>query len=146
MLPRWHIFWGILFTIIFKILAPNLSFFNLSVIFLSSVLIDFDHYLASIPKTKSLSLRKAVNHNLVLRDKVILEKDKGNKIKGDFHIFHTLEFHILIGILAIFFNLFFFIFIGMIFHTLFDLIWMVNKDMLHSREFFIFNKFRMFFY
>ena len=50
-------------------------------------------------------------------------------------IFHSIEFMIFIGILSFYFNFFLFIFIGMLFHSILDIIDLINRDMLKAREF-----------
>lgn len=139
MLPRWHIFWGAIFSLLLYILFPQISLLNIIIVFLSSFLIDFDHYAASISKTRSLSLFKSFeyykNEGCIFQD----EKKKGIRRRGTFHPFHTLEFHALILIIGLFFNPFIYIFIGMLFHSFLDLIYMVYNDVLYLREFLFFN-------
>ena len=139
MLPRWHIFWGAIFTLLIWILAPNISLIFLALIFFSSFLIDFDHYIMSVLKTKRISLLHAFDYHKKEEIKLIKEKKKGIRKKGDFHLFHTLEFHALIGILGIFWTPFFYIFVGMVFHSLLDLADLLHKDRFYRREFFLIN-------
>lgn len=147
MLPRWHIFWGLAFSLVFKIAVPNTTYLSVFLIWFASVFIDFDHYLATGIKTNNWKLSHALQHNYEKRDKAInLKKNKDLCEKGDFHIFHTLECHALIGILGIFFSPVFFIFIGMVLHSILDIIWMVNHDLLKAREFFFFNHIRHVFF
>lgn len=143
MLPRWHIILGIIFCFIFKLIAPETSYVSLFLIWFASVFIDFDHYLYAAFVHKKWNPLDAVNHGYERRDKILEQKaDLGMCEKGDFHIFHTIEIHILIGVLALVFSPFYFIFIGMILHSLLDLIWLVKNDVLDSREFFAFRRFR----
>jgi len=145
MLPRWHIILGFIFCIIFKIISPDTEYLSLFLIWFASVFIDFDHYLSAGFKHKKWNPIEAINHNIDYREQMIeLKKEKDSCEKGDFHIFHTLESHIIIGIIGIFFTPFFFIFIGMTLHSILDLIWMVRHDVLNSREFFLINKLRTF--
>lgn len=143
MLPRWHIFWGIVFCIVFKLISQDTSYVSLFLIWFASVFIDFDHYLVAAFKHKKWNPIDAVNHGYGLRENILRQKSElGVCEKGDFHILHTVESHLIVGILALFFLPFFFIFIGMVFHSLLDLIWMVRHDVLDSREFFLIQKFR----
>lgn len=139
MLPRWHIVLGILFTILLAFIAPGIKISGLALIFLSSVLIDLDHYLASIMKTRKFGLKSSFDYYKKVEKQ--LEKDKKNRIrkKYDFHFFHTLEFHILIALLGILYSPFFYIFIGMTFHSLLDIYDLMKKDRMHAREFFFIN-------
>jgi hypothetical protein len=139
MLPRKHIILGAIFTFIIWILAPNISFIYLGLIFLSSFLIDFDHYICAVIRTKSLSLRKAFEYHDNLLETEKREVKKGMKKRSDFHIFHTIEFHALIGLLGIIFVPFLYVFMGMIFHSLLDVFSLMNKGKLHRREYFFFN-------
>jgi hypothetical protein len=106
---------------------------------LSSFLIDFDHYVCAVKKTGKFSFSSALNYHKELGKKINNDKKKGVRKKYDFHLFHTLEFHLLIGILGIFWPAFFFIFIGMVFHSMLDIFYGIQKDVLHTREFFFFN-------
>ena len=113
--------------------------FNAVLIFLSSVLIDFDHYVTATRKKKSLSLFDAFDYYKELD--VIAKRDikKGIRKVYDFHVFHTLEFHVLVFLLGFVWQGFFFIFIGMAFHSLIDIISMGRAGILHMREYFLVN-------
>ncbi len=140
MLPRWHIFFGAIFTLVVFVMIPSLSWFYLTLIFLSSFLIDFDHYLVSaFRRGKVISLSDSLKYHDELGIKERAEINKGIKRKGDFHIFHTIEFHALIGLLGFFWVGFFYIFIGMFFHSLLDVYTGLRDGWLHKREFFFFN-------
>lgn len=143
MLPRWHIILGVVFCIIFKIISPQTNYFSLFLIFFASVFIDFDHYLASGINSNKWHPKDSLTHNYNLRQQVLDErKEIGLCKKGDFHLFHTVESHLIISITSLFFAPAFFFFIGMVFHSILDIIWMVRHDVLDSREFFLFNKLR----
>lgn len=138
MLPKWHILYGALFTLLLALVAPTIPVFNLLLVFLASFLIDFDHYLAGAMKNKSWSISKSLHHNYSLMYKQMADAQRGIKKRGDFHLFHTVEFHILVGIFGIFFAPFFYIFIGMVFHSLLDLYDLMSRDQMHVREYFFF--------
>ena|SRR3989344_916654 len=139
MFPRWHIFLGVVFTFVIWILVPNIQWYALVLIFFSSFLIDFDHYVTAVAKTKNWNLKNAFEYNVRLIQNQEKEVSKGIKKKGDFYFFHTVEFHALIGIISLLFKPFFFIFIGMVFHSILDVISMSYDRQLHTREFFFFN-------
>jgi len=139
MLPRWHIFFGGIFTATIWVFAPETNMIYLSLIFLSSFLIDFDHYLVAIFNTKKLSLKKSLKYFECLGEKEKKDKKNRQREKGHFYIFHTLEFHILILFLSTIRIEFFYIFLGMIFHSLWDIVWMVKMDRLYRREFLLSN-------
>ncbi len=147
MLPKWHVFWGLVFIGLFKLLVPESSYISLFLIFFASVFIDFDHYLAMGIKTKKWGIKHSIRQNYEDRNKIIdLKKNKDICKKGDFHIFHTIESHLFIGLIGIFLAPFFFILIGMFFHSILDIIWMVRHDLIHAREFFLLNKLRSVFF
>lgn len=139
MLPRWHILLGAVFTLIVWLFAPNINPLYLVLIFLASFLIDVDHYANAAYKNRHPSLKKALEYHddLLKREK----KEKAQKIfrKGDFHLFHTVEFHILIGLLSFIWVPFFYIFIGMVFHSLLDLASLLYTGYFYRREYFLFN-------
>ncbi len=143
MLPKWHIFWGLILAGIFKLAVPSTTYISLFLLWFASVFIDFDHYLVSAIKTRNWSPIQAVKRNYSLRNRIVSSRRKrGACEKGDFHIFHTIEAHLIIGIVSIFLPIVFFAFIGMVFHSFLDIIWMVKNDILESREFFLFNRLR----
>lgn len=139
MLPRYHIFWGAIFTLIIWFSAQQLHPFYLLLIFLSTFLIDFDHYMIHVRKHKNLSLPKALAYMKKIRDEQLISHKKGKRERGMFFIFHTIEFHILIAFLGLFWIGFFYVFMGMVFHSLLDLMWLLNKDIFYKREYFFFN-------
>lgn len=139
MLPRWHIILGAIFTLIVWYLSPGISLIYLVALFLSSFLIDLDHYINASIKNKHPSLSKSFHYYKKLDERLEKEKSKGIRKKGDFHLFHTLEFHALIAFIGYFTPLFFYIFIGMVFHSLLDIEDLLYKDRIYIREFFFFN-------
>ena len=124
MLPKWHILFGFLFAYILYWFSP-ITIIEASLIFLSSFLIDFDHYLFIINRKKLFNLKKAYYWHKALP----------KNHKPIMHILHTIEFTIFIAILAYFFNIFLFIFIGMLFHSSLDVIDMFYNKKTRCREF-----------
>ena len=127
-------------TAIVLIAVPDTPLFYLTLFFLSSFLIDFDHYVTSVMKTEKYGLKDSYEHYRkmdVIRKKEIAQSIR--KKDDDFHLFHTVEFHALVGLLGIFWAGFFYIFIGMVFHSLLDVIDMTRKGVFHRREYFFFN-------
>ncbi len=59
------------------------------------------------------------------------------KHKPIMHIFHTIEFLLLVLILSFFFNFLWFILIGMLFHSFLDIINMQYRGILNLREYFL---------
>lgn len=120
---------------------PNLNFLYIALIFLSSFMIDLDHYINALYQTRSFDYRKNFRwYREVYGLRVKKDKAKGIRRRGPFHLFHTIEFHILVLLLGIFvWEGFYFIFIGMIYHSLLDIIMLVRNNSMYEREFFFFN-------
>jgi len=139
MLPKWHILFGAVFTTLIWFFIPSMPIIYLTSIFLASFLIDFDHYANALMKNKSPSLRKAFEYHDKKREEELKEISKGIRRKGDFHLFHTIEFHAVIGLLGLIWSGFFFIFVGMLFHSLLDVSSLLFAGVFHRREFFFFS-------
>jgi hypothetical protein len=101
MLPKYHIFFGILCVIILHFVFPQISWFNLAIVFLSSVLIDGDHYLYFILEKKNFSLIKALNWYRE-KSKIMcsFNKKERKKVYTGFYLFHGVEWIILLAILG----------------------------------------------
>ena len=138
MLPRWHIFLGALFALLLWF-AADIHWFYALLVFASSVLIDFDHYLNVVIKKKKLSLFHAFDYHKKLHKQELEEKHRGIFRKGDFHLFHTIEFQVLVGLLGLVWAGFFYIFIGMVFHSILDIAYSLHEERLYRQEFLLFN-------
>lgn len=121
------------------LIAPATSLFYLALIFIGAFLIDADHYIASSLKTKKWGLSESFKYHRKKRLEEKRELTQGVKKKSDFHLFHTIEFHVLIGLFAIFWLSFFYLFIGMVFHSLLDVLDLLRRKAFHRREYFFFN-------
>ncbi|MFH1290217.1 MAG: hypothetical protein ABIH92_02295 [Nanoarchaeota archaeon] len=139
MLPKGHILLGAIFIAIVWIFIPQMPIFYLALIFLASFLIDFDHYANAVFKTKNISLKNALDYHKKARENEIMEIKQGVRKKSDFHLFHTVEFHAMIGLLSFLWVGFFYIFMGMIFHSLLDVFSLLSTGIFYRREFFFFN-------
>ena len=113
MLPKYHALLGFIFSAIVFLIFPQIKLIGALIIFLSSFLIDVDHYLYYIIIKKDFSLKNAYNYHLDIRN---------NNKKGKIRLFHTAEFLIVLLILSFFYKPLLFVFIGFIFHLLFDVI------------------------
>lgn len=125
MLPKLHILYGLVFAYLIYILSP-ITIFQAALIFLSSFLIDVDHYIFYVQRKKDLSLFRAYKWFIVNGKRIC----KQRKIMV---IFHTVEALVLVTILAYFFNIFIFILIGMLFHLFLDFVGNSHKDMFYIR-------------
>jgi len=118
MLPKFHILFGAIFSLLIFYLF-QITIFQASLILLSSVLIDFDHYMFGAVRKKTLKLKRLY----------FWHKALGRTHKTMMHIFHSIEFIIFIVILSFYFNFFLFILIGMVFHSILDIF-----DLIYSRK------------
>jgi hypothetical protein len=120
--PSWHIFFGFLFSACLFFLFPDLGIFNITLIFLSSVLIDVDHYLFYIYEGKGWNLREAYNSSIEQKKRYRKFGKKAYNFSPSFFIFHGLDVLLLLFLLSFLFRPLFFIFIGFSFHLILDLI------------------------
>jgi len=137
MLPRWHVFWGAVFTAVLWYFA-RVDWIYLSLVFLSSVFIDLDHYICGAMRTRTLHFGQILDYHKKMGKIQKTERDNGIRKRGDFHLFHTIEFHILVASIGLFWIPFFYIFIGLVFHSLLDLFYLMNKNYVYRREYFFF--------
>jgi hypothetical protein len=136
MLPRWHILLGAIFTLIVHFLVPDAGLIELLALFFSSFMIDLDHYLASVIKAGTWKLSDSFEYHRKKGKIQQDEKKRGIFRKGDFHLFHTLEFHMLIFAIGLVMPIFMFIFIGMAFHSITDIVSLTKSGHIYRREFF----------
>jgi len=126
MLPKYHILLG--FTL--SILLYSFSLITLpqaTLIFLSSFLIDIDHYLFYVKKKKDYNLKNAV---IWFKETLFLKKHKPMLV-----VFHTIEFIVLIAILSLYFKALIFILIGLLFHSITDLFYFIYLGFFNVREY-----------
>jgi hypothetical protein len=124
MYPKQHIILGAIFSVLIYFLF-NLTFFEAATIFLSSFLIDFDHYMWYVVRNKTLDIRRSYMFYVNLK----------KNCKPIAHLFHTIEFHLLILFIGFYYPLFFFVLIGMVFHSILDIIYLIHEKCLGCREF-----------
>ena len=134
MLPKTHIILGFLFAaaMFFVLHIPLIS---ASLIFFSSFLIDFDHYIYGAYKKKTLSFKKIyiffIEHRIQWQKLSFSEK---KKVKFPILIFHGVEFILLTFLLSFKFPFLIFIFYGCIFHLFIDYIEIISeKDPLYIK-------------
>ena len=107
MFPKHHIIISFILSII---LFPFIGFYTI-LVFLAGILIDADHYLYYIVSKKEISFRKAY---IYCRDA---------EFHDILHILHVFEFYILIAVLSFFSDFFLYIYLGLVFHLMLDLIY-----------------------
>jgi len=131
-----HFFMGFIFSLVVYSIFPQIGIFGAGVIFLSSFLIDFDHYIYYVLKMRDFNLRKA--YFWYMKRKKIVQKIQRNKLKNFYSgidIFHGLEWVVIFSLLGFYvFNLFYFIALGMFFHLVLD--WIHHRNMpIYPRKF-----------
>ncbi len=139
MYPKWHIILGAIFTLVLWAFFPGTEWYFMLVLFLSSFLIDFDHYMTFVWKKGSWSLSEAIDYCMKQKEIMIAEQRRGIFVKGDFHLFHTIEFHAFVLALGFVYPVFMYVFAGMIFHSLSDFVDLAYKHEIYRREFFLTN-------
>jgi hypothetical protein len=120
-----HIMLGAIFSLLVY-LVFKITLFNCILIFLASVLIDVDHYTFYARRKKDFSLKNAYHW---------WTKEFPKKHKPILNVLHTAEFHTLVLALSFYFSSFIFIFIGLLFHSILDIIYLLYYDVLGCREF-----------
>lgn len=121
--PPGHVFFGLLFSAFLFFLFPEVGIVNLSLLFLSSTLMDVDHYFFYIYRKKSFDIYKAYKYALEHKRQIRefgIEADE--EFPKYFYIFHGFEIILIAFILSFFFKPAYFIFIGFSFHLLLDLV------------------------
>jgi len=117
MLPKYHVILSFLASLI--LYQFNMNYIFLILFFLSSILIDFDHYLFYVIRKKNLSLVKAYHYcRYELEDKL----KKSGKKQELLIIFHTIESFAFLFILSLVYGLFWAVFFGSVFHMVLDII------------------------
>ncbi len=124
MLPKTHILFGAIFSLLLFSLFPNfIGLTGAIIIFLSSVLIDFDHYMYYIYKKKNLNLRRSYLWFLNSKKEIIsMKEEEREKYKFSLLIFHGIECWILLLFLLFINRVFLFILIGILVHMTLDFI------------------------
>ncbi len=130
MYPKEHIVYGLLFTIFLKLIVfPTIGVVAMVLLFLSSVLIDVDHYFVHVFKNKNIGLGKAFDYYHTKTYKKHYHK------RGPLMIFHTVEFVALLYLLSFYQPYFLFIIIGILFHWALDVYYMYDNKILYERTY-----------
>lgn len=140
-MPDKHILYGFIFSLILINLFPQIGFFGFLIIFLSSVLMDIDHYFASVFAGNGFSVKEAYTWYLTKN------KSKKETVYKWVIPFHSIEFLIIFLIILNYTNswvteILFFIFLGFLFHILLDLIELIKyNDPLYLKLSFIYTSY-----
>ncbi len=144
MLPQSHFILGVFFVVfLYFFFSPTISIFGLGVILLSSVLIDFDHYVYYILKKKNLNLLEMYKWYIKYSRKICsLDKKERKKVYLGIYFLHGVESLTLLFFLGTYISQFFiFIFIGFFFHLVMDFIAEIIFEQRIDKISFIYNFF-----
>lgn len=129
MLPKHHLILGFVFSLILLILFPQIGLFGFFIIFLSSFLIDIDHYLYYLIRKKDFNLKNAFNWFINNETKYFsLPISKRKRIHPPLCFMHTFEFLLIILILIRYSNIFLFLLIGFVFHLFLDIAFSMYRN------------------
>jgi len=125
MLPKHHIIFGAIISLVLY-LFTTLTLTQTLIIFLSSFLLDFDHYIFYFIKTKDFSFKNAIKYHIKKRKKWLkLPLNKRNCFKHTILLFHGIEFWAILIILSALNSIFLFILLGIAIHMSLDFIELV---------------------
>jgi len=128
MLVKWHIITGFIISYIL------VYFFNFpvlagTIIFLSSFIIDVDHYFYYAYIKKDLSPFNAVKWFYIQHKKFIgLTKQQKANVKHAVNIFHGIGFWVILLILSFYYQIFFWILLGVIIHIIPDIFYTLKHE------------------
>lgn len=117
MLPKYHVYFGVLASVIVYLLSDWL---NALIFFFGSVFIDTDHYIAFTFKEKNWSLKRSYYY-----------WKNEHYAYDELMIFHTIEVWVLLLIVGLLISSILFLLAGMLYHELFD-IYDMNKRKLYN--------------
>ncbi|VVB83534.1 Uncharacterised protein [uncultured archaeon] len=120
--PKIHLIIGIIFVIILHIFFSQITLAELSIIFLSSFLIDGDHYLYYFIREKNINPFKCYNwYKEHLKKTLTLSMAERKKEYTGFYLFHGIEPLTAIFLLGTYvFPFLIFVFIGLSLHMIVD--------------------------
>ena len=121
MLPKHHAILGFIFALNLFIFFIEITLIPAIIIFLSSILIDVDHYLYYVFIKKDLSLKKAFQW-FVKISKIYdsLSKNQRKKIHRSIFFFHGIEALVVLFLIGVYLPLANFIAYGFLFHLILD--------------------------
>jgi len=121
MLPPKHFILGLLFAIFLYFIFPQIGLIEFTIIFLSSFLIDIDHYLYYVYKKKDFSLKNSYQWFMKRREKFLsLPWKQRNNFNINLSILHGIEVLVILFLLSFIHKYFLFVFVGFAFHLLLD--------------------------
>lgn len=122
MLPLKHFILGLIFAGFLYLVFPKITLTGFLLIFLSTFLIDIDHYFYYIYKKKNFNITKSYKWFIKNKKEFLsLPWKERSKFKTGFCFLHGIEILFILLLLWIFVSKYFlFIFVGFAFHLLLD--------------------------
>ena len=134
MLPKTHFILGLIFVVVlYFFFSPIISFSSLIIIFLSSILIDIDHYIYHIVKNKNWNLFQGYKWYIKNIKRVRgMTKEQRKKTYIGFYFLHGIEILIALFLLGEYLSpVFTYILIGFVFHLVMD---SISEIILEQRQ------------
>ncbi len=123
MLPKTHVSFGFLFAGALYLIFPQIGLIGAGIIWLSSFLIDVDHYIWYVIEEKNLSIKKAYHwHRLRKETMRKLPRKEKLKHKNEILFLHGFEPIAVLFALSYLWQPFLYILIGFAFHLSLDII------------------------
>ncbi len=135
MLPKYHFLIGFIVSSAILLIWPAIGLFNFCLIFFSSFLVDFDHYLYFIWTKNDFSLSHAYRW-FVAMGKFIrgLSPNKREMYKHTVLLFHGIEFWLFLFLLFLFNKTFVWVLAGIAIHMVFDFVELIiHKNPLYTK-------------
>ena len=89
MRPDKHLFYGLIFSFLLLLLFPSIGDIGFFIIFISTVLIDVDHFLYYVFRKKDLNLKRAILWYMDNWQKFSLfSPEQKKEVYGGLYIFH----------------------------------------------------------
>lgn len=124
MIPKYHIFFGFVFSSLLLIFVSKINFLGFILIFLSSFLIDADHYIYLAFKNRIFNPFKSVKYFFDKKEKYSkFSVEEKKKYYSGIYFLHGIEILIILLIMGYLVSSYFlFVFAGFAFHMLLDII------------------------
>ena len=122
MRPHKHIFYGLIFSALIYLIFPGIKTEGLLILFLSTFLIDIDHYIYYVLKKRDLNPIRAFKwHMENFRKYHSIPEEERKNFFGGLFIFHGVEFLTILFIAGVFlYKPIVLVFIGFLFHLFLD--------------------------
>ena len=123
MYPSQHLFIGIVFSLILFFIFPTIGILGATIVALSSVLIDVDHYFYYLIKKNDFNLKNSYKwYNEKIKKIFTLPKEKRLEYYHGAYILHGFEVLFLLSLLSLISPYFLFILTGFNLHLFLDTI------------------------